>query len=454
MTGQKGLILVDNLEEIDDQSVLNFLCEEVPEPVKVLITSRIAKDLGARIISVPEMTSVEAEDLLRSELERLGYQIEIRDDEYVKTIVTASGGVPLAVKWAAQIGAERRSLKEAAAVLRGAGPTKHEFLSFTFATMYDALSDIAKDVARLIPYLETEWKPMTISIALDVPVEAVRIAIFELADKGIIFRPRPDRADEYSLLPLTKDFLSNKWHESHLQRVVDRRFSEILSSDASDGFLLEWPMARRIEFLAAQAGKKAAAGDYKTALKLVRLAQSWLNEIEAGILATQLRFLEGQALYNTDNRVAGLAYMKQAIGSHRQQACLTGNDFLTFAEALFAHGGTASEREASEAASTGQQSGGLFSESLLRRFLDCNLKRGDTRLIADVMSRIHDANLICLAFDQIAGLLKSPQVRFTYEKQWSLALNNLAGSELIRDERKRFYLSEFGDIRDRAAKGH
>ena len=81
MTGQKGLILVDNLEEIEDQSVLKFLCEEIPAPVKVLITSRIGKDLGALTISIPEMTSNEANDLIASELDRLGYQLEDRDDD-------------------------------------------------------------------------------------------------------------------------------------------------------------------------------------------------------------------------------------------------------------------------------------------------------------------------------------------------------------------------------------
>jgi hypothetical protein len=449
MKGQPGLILIDNLEEIEDENVLRFLCDEIPAPVKVLITSRVAKDLGARTISIPEMTFSEADDLIRSELDRLGYEMEDRDDECLKGIVTASGGVPLAIKWAAQIAAERRSLKEAWAILRGAGPTKQELLSFCFTTMYDALSDDAKNVARLIPYLAGEWKPMTISIALDIPVEAVRFAIFELSDKGIIFRARQDRPDDYSVLPLTKDFLSNKWHESHLQRAVDKRFSEMFSSGLSEGFLLEWPLARRVEFLADHARKKAEAGEYAVSLKLVQLAQTWVSELDSASLETQLRFLEGRSLYNCGNRGAGLAHMGQAIQSHRNNPCLKGEDLLTFGEALFAHGGTVSEKEASESVAAGVLIGGSLSDQLLRRFVECNLKRGDNKLIADVISRIQDGNLICSALDQIAGLLRTPQIRFTYQREWTLALHNLASSESVREEKKRHYLSDFDDIRER-----
>ncbi len=134
-----GLILIDNLEEIDDPGVLNFLCREVPEPVKVLITSRIVKNLGALTISVPAMTSSEAENLLNLELDRLGCQISNDDEEDLRAILAEAGGVPLAIKWAAQIASERRSLRVTSSILRGSGAGKQELLSFYFATMYDAL---------------------------------------------------------------------------------------------------------------------------------------------------------------------------------------------------------------------------------------------------------------------------------------------------------------------------
>jgi hypothetical protein len=167
MSDMNGLIVVDNLEEINDDGVFKFLSQEVPAPVKVLVTSRIAKDLGALTISIPAMAAQEAEDLLSLELDRLGYEPKKEDENHVAAILQAAGGVPLAIKWASQLAAERRSLKDASSILRGAGPGKQEFLSFCFATMYDSLSEVARNAAELIPYLDSEWKPMTLSVMLD-----------------------------------------------------------------------------------------------------------------------------------------------------------------------------------------------------------------------------------------------------------------------------------------------
>ncbi len=210
MRNVPGLLLIDNIEEIDDPNVLDFIYYEVPDPVKVLVTSRIAKRIGASTISVPAMTIKEAEELLSSELNNFGINTSKADDPYFRDVLTSAGGVPLAIKWAAQITREKQSLREAAGVLKGLGSNKQEFLCFCFAKMFDTLSDTAKDVAKLIPYLEAEWTPLMISIALGLPADVVKMAIYEISDKGLIYPARGARAGGYIALPLTKDYLSGK----------------------------------------------------------------------------------------------------------------------------------------------------------------------------------------------------------------------------------------------------
>ena len=51
-----GLLVIDNLEDVTDVGVLNFLSLEVPYPAKILVTSRTNKELGAITKSVPEMS--------------------------------------------------------------------------------------------------------------------------------------------------------------------------------------------------------------------------------------------------------------------------------------------------------------------------------------------------------------------------------------------------------------
>ena len=278
MRDMNGLVLVDNLEEINDDGVFNFLSQEIPASVKVLVTSRIAKDLGPLTISVPAMAAQEAKDLLALELDRLGYEPKREDEQHVTAILQAAGGVPLAIKWASQLAADRRSLKDASSILRGAGLGKQEFLSFCFATMYDTLSASAKDAAKLIPYLDSEWKPMTLSIMLDLPLETVRMAIYELADKGIIHRTKEVTEDDYGVLPLTKEFLWSKWHEHQaFRKKVTERLDEMFEAHDAEGVLLEWPEERRVNHLTVLARKTTEGHDFVRALKMVNLAQSWLG---------------------------------------------------------------------------------------------------------------------------------------------------------------------------------
>ena len=445
MKGLDGLILIDNLEEIDDPGVLQFISDEIPAPVKVLVTSRIDKELGPRTIPIPEMTESEAEDLLRVELVRLGYPIDRDDEAHLRAILKAAGGVPLAIKWAAQIGSERRSLRDASSVLRGAGPGKQEFLSFCFATMFDALTDTAKDAARLIPYLDAEWKPMPLSIALDLPVDVVRAAIYELAEKGIIFRRREDRPDEHGVLPLTKDFLFNKFHESPLRRKVDERFSEMFSSDDLEGFLLEWPEPRRVEFLAKHARTKTQKGAHNTALTLVRLAQGWLRDADNS--GAQLRFLEGYNLYQTGNRAGGIAHMRQAMNSDENDGMsLGGDDILLFAEALFSHGGVAGEREASEAVLLGVQKGGSINKELIDRVVESSIKRGEYRIVSNIVFNIHDGHSLSIIFDRLGPILRDVKAAYAYEREWATGLERLLHSVEIESEKKEYYKEQFGKI--------
>jgi hypothetical protein len=440
MSDVNGLILVDNLEEINDDGVFKFLSQEVPAPVKVLVTSRIAKDLGALTISIPAMTAPEAKDLLSLELDRLGYEPKKEDESHVAAILQAAGGVPLAIKWASQLTAERRSLREASSILRGAGPGKQEFLSFCFATMYDSLSEVARSAAELIPYLDSEWKPMTLSVMLDIPVETVRFAIYELADKGIIYRTNEIAEDDYGVLPLTKEFLSNKWHEHQaFRRQVMGRLDEMFEADDTEGALLEWPEERRVQHLTSLARKRTDSGDSSRALKVINLAQSWLvghNELHREEVI--LRFLEGQNLYALGRKAPGIAHMRQAVTSEKSEEYLTPRDFLFFAEVLFDHGGLSAEKEACQNVTAAVQLGETPSVSVWEKFVECSITRNDLKPVALLVSNLHDVHLLTLVFDRLGKLLIGTP-GYTYEDEWAAALGRILNSPLVDEEKKTDY---------------
>src|SRR6185436_11355157 len=90
MSGLKGLLLVDNIEDISDAGVFKFLIDDVPDPVKVLVTSRVDKGLGALTISIPQMDESEARELLYEELKRVGFKDVYSDNESVNQIIKAT----------------------------------------------------------------------------------------------------------------------------------------------------------------------------------------------------------------------------------------------------------------------------------------------------------------------------------------------------------------------------
>jgi hypothetical protein len=442
MEGMDGLILIDNLEEVDDPGVLRFLSREIPDPVKVLITSRIDKNLGALTISVPAMTAQEAEDLLRSELDRLGCEIRAGEEKFFREILAVVGGVPLAIKWAAQIASDNQSLKDAAATLRGRGSGKQELLSFCFKTMYDALSDTAKDAARLIPYLGAEWNPMCLHILLDQPIDVVKMSIHEISDRGIIFAVDDNHRGGYSLLPLTKDFLSNKWNESESLRVkVEDRIADMLSSDRMDGVLFDWPIERRLKFLTEHAREKVKNGEYGKALKLARLAQTWITD-------AKLRFLEGKIRYEMGERAAGIAHMRQSIAPG--SADLETDDILYFAQALLAHGDRAGESEASKAALLAVKKGAVLPDGLISRLIESSFNRRDHGALVDMLSTLEGGDILSAAFERIEPLLNDRQFAYAYEKGLARIIDKLCTSATLDENKKRYYAEKYGALRQKA----
>ena len=129
LTGIRGLLLIDNLEAIHDESVFDFL-DDVPAPMKVLITSRIDKGIGQKTLSVPAMNYDEARELLYQELDSRGYHDYLNESAAVDEILSATGCVPLAICWGAALAHDLGSVRAASTKLRGSNPSKKQFLSF------------------------------------------------------------------------------------------------------------------------------------------------------------------------------------------------------------------------------------------------------------------------------------------------------------------------------------
>ena len=100
LTQQRTLLIIDNLETVDDERVLSFI-REVPEPTKVIVTTRHRIDVAyaVRLAAMPE---VDALQLISDAARRKNVTLA---DAESKLLYQRTGGVPLAIVWSvAQMG--------------------------------------------------------------------------------------------------------------------------------------------------------------------------------------------------------------------------------------------------------------------------------------------------------------------------------------------------------------
>jgi LuxR family glucitol operon transcriptional activator len=100
LTQQRVLLIVDNLETIDDETMMTFL-RELPAPTKAIVTTRHRLDVAypIRLVGMPLN---DAKELVDQECEKKNV---ILADDQVHKLYNRTGGVPLALVWSvAQMG--------------------------------------------------------------------------------------------------------------------------------------------------------------------------------------------------------------------------------------------------------------------------------------------------------------------------------------------------------------
>jgi hypothetical protein len=204
------LLIVDNLETITDEDVRDFLLE-LPEPSKALITTREQKLRQVWAISLKGLTEPEALALIRNEGKRLGLaSLERAEDQVLLHLYQATGGVPLAIKWAVgQIGQRGQSLNTVLAALHGA---RGDIFDNIFSRSWNLLSTDARQVLIVMPLFATSTSREAVEAASDVHHFALDEALGQLVEMSLV--DATDALDlaqrRYSIHPLTRAFARTK----------------------------------------------------------------------------------------------------------------------------------------------------------------------------------------------------------------------------------------------------
>lgn len=397
MRGVRGLLLIDNIEDVADDQVISFLYREVPDPVKVLVTSRISRNMGSLSVPVPEMEEDEAIQLFEIELKRQGYCRKVTDSAAIRSIVKFTGGIPLALKWSASIAAKSGSLRTAEDAFKGAPIEKREFLDFCFTTMFDELEVNGRNVALLYPYLGTNWTLPILSIALDIPEEEVVRALDELENRGVVFRKGVQAEDMPGVLPLTKEFLAIKVrNNAALEEAVDARLADALGQ--ANPLVANLDTQKGQEVLAGAIERKIAKGDLVAADRLAKLMAQQTNGAEN----KKAQFYAGQILYMKDQAGAGKEMMQAVLKEMSESPERTALD-LTLGMLLLEAASKQDRAEGALQLTRLVAKGSEVALQALGKVTDILMRNGDissVRLLLSVQHKASAAAAIAKAFDR------------------------------------------------------
>lgn len=430
MEGIRGLLLIDNLEEITDPNVFQFLKDEVPEPIKILVTSRISRNLSARTISVPQMTQDEAITLLRKELDRVGRSDLTFDDQAVGEILKAAGRLPLAIKWAASLAGQSTSLRQVSTDLRKHDATKQEFLDFCFSTMFSDLSELAKKVALLCPYLKNSWNRETLAVALDQPPSVIADGIKELENKGLLLSLMPSKEGTLSIHPLTLDFLAQKWAQSKefKHEVTGRLAREV----ASNPDWLDLPITEMVGLLRPKADEYERAGNLEKARNLIKIA---LQKASTSTETVSLRFIDGRLSYKDSDWQLGIEIMKSAYAEQDGKG-LSNDDVMFLSSAILHHGERRDEEWALDLVASRIGNVTTVPSGLIEEFIRIALSRNRVETIGRFINNIKESEFAYCAVSEMWEQLDDARLVHTLDKPLVKVLRNAASYKWAADDEK------------------
>jgi len=204
------LLLVDNFETITDPAVGEFL-QDLPEPSKALVTTRERKLERAWTIPLKGLEEAEALALIRAEGRRIGMPaLGQAEDSLLLPLCTATGGVPLALKWA--VGQIKQPGQSLETVLVALYEARGNLFDQMFARSWEMLTPEAQRVLMVMPMFATSATRKALEAVSGVRHYQLDQALDHLLELSLVDLTieLDATAHRYSVHPLTHAFAL--WH--------------------------------------------------------------------------------------------------------------------------------------------------------------------------------------------------------------------------------------------------
>ncbi|MBI5294604.1 MAG: AAA family ATPase [Chloroflexi bacterium] len=213
---QRTLLIVDNLETIDDDSVLTFL-RELPAPTKCIVTTRHRIDVAypTRLVGMPWN---DGEQLILNECERKGVYL---GKDHIRRFYQRTGGIPLALVWSiAQVSMGHSP----EGVLNKLGIPSSDIAKYCF---YEVIENIRKSNSYIILFALSLFEASASRISLQYVTELPELE----CEDGLATLERLSLVnkvnDRFSILPLTRYFMRGEINQySELEKKITGKLFE------------------------------------------------------------------------------------------------------------------------------------------------------------------------------------------------------------------------------------
>ena len=215
LTRQRTLLIVDNFETIDDERVMNFI-REVPEPTKVIVTTRHRIDV-AYPIRLYGMSESESREIIKEECRRKKVGLSNYETEL---IFLRTGGVPLAIVWSV---AQMSFGNNVEVVLNRLGEPNNDIAEFCFEEALRFIKEKPSYNILMALSFFTEVNREMIGKITDLPILDRDDGLVELEKLSLI----NVKEGWFSLLPLTRNFAITELAKNReLKYHLESRFNE------------------------------------------------------------------------------------------------------------------------------------------------------------------------------------------------------------------------------------
>lgn len=241
----RTLIVIDNFETINDK-VLEEWLEHVPEPSKVLVTSR-SHVQGAYTFELKGLGTPEALEFIQKLAHAKELQsIEVAQENVLLPLVQFTNGNPKAIELA--LGHIKRglSLGDVIEHLQTASKTTEDVFNDLFNRAWKTMTSEAQNLLLITPFFVDPMKRKALGAVSGITGDDLNIAIEELVNRMLLeVIEESVNSHFYSVHPLTRAFANAQLiNAQQFEEQARRRWSEYFLNFAKNELVQERPKER------------------------------------------------------------------------------------------------------------------------------------------------------------------------------------------------------------------